>query len=192
MNHTWVVVFGAVFLAGCASTSTSPSRSASADLKNPAGQSVGRAVLTVTSAGVQIVVDVQGLPPGPKGVHIHETGACAPPAFESAGAHLNPDKRQHGAENPLGAHAGDLPNLEVAADGTGRLLVTTQRISLAMDGGPTSVFDADGSAVIVHASRDDLKTDPTGNSGGRIACGIITPTPAATGSDTRPAPRTGY
>ena len=171
--------------------SSSPT-SASADLKNSLGQSVGRAVLTPSSSGVQIVVDVQGLPPGPKGLHVHQTGACAPPGFESAGAHFNPDKRQHGTENPQGAHAGDLPNLVVAADGTGRLVVTTQRISLARDGSPASLFDADGSALVVHAAADDMKTDPTGNSGARIACGVITPMPTATGSDTRPAPRTGY
>jgi superoxide dismutase, Cu-Zn family len=180
-----------VLLAGCASARTSTPSSATADLKNAAGQSVGRAVFTPSGAGVQIVVDVQGLPPGPKGLHIHETGTCTGPAFASAGGHFNPDGRQHGSDNAGGPHAGDLPNLVVAADGSGRLALTTDRVSL-VPGGRTSLFDADGSALVVHAGPDDLKTDPTGNSGGRIACGVITATTAASGSESRPAPRTGY
>jgi Cu-Zn family superoxide dismutase len=190
MRRLFPLAIGVVFLAGCASMSTSAPSSATADLKNATGQSVGRAVLTPSGAGVQIVVDVQGLPPGPKGVHIHETGTCTPPAFTSAGGHFNPDGRQHGSENPQGSHAGDLPNLVVGADGSGRLTVTTDRLSLTS--GRVSVFDADGNALIIHAGPDDLKTDPTGNSGGRIACGVITAVPAAIGSDSRPAPRTGY
>ncbi len=185
-----VSVVGVVFLAGCASAATSTPSSATADLRTATGQSVGRAVFTPSGAGVHIVVDVHGLPPGPKGVHIHETGACTPPAFTSAGGHFNPDGRQHGSENPQGSHAGDLPNLVVAADGSGHLVVTTDRVALGSR--RTSLFDADGSALIVHSGPDDLKTDPTGNSGGRIACGVITATPAASGSDSRPTPRAGY
>ena len=117
--------------------------------------------------------------------------AKVPPAFTSAGGHFNPDNRQHGSENPQGSHAGDLPNLVVGANGAGSLVVTTDRFSLAA-GRPTSLLDADGSALVVHAGPDDLKTDPTGNSGARIACGVVTPVRAATGSDTRPAPRVGY
>jgi superoxide dismutase, Cu-Zn family len=192
MRHTSALVLGTLVLAGCASTSISTPASATADLKDASGRSVGRAVLTPTASGVQIVVDVQGLPPGPKAVHVHETGNCTPPAFTSAGGHFNPDKRQHGTENPQGSHAGDLPNLVVGADGAGRLVVTTDRLSLAGDGRPTSLLDADGSALVVHAGPDDLKTDPTGNSGGRIACGVVTPVKAAAGSNMRPAPPTGY
>ena len=194
MRRPSALVVGALLLAGCASTSTStstPPTSATADLKNASGQSVGRAVLTPTPSGVQIIVDVYGLPPGPKGFHVHETGSCMPPAFTSAGGHFNPDNRQHGSENPQGSHAGDLPNLVVGANGAGSLVVTTDRFSLAA-GRPTSLLDADGSALVVHAGPDDLKTDPTGNSGARIACGVVTPVRAATGSDTRPAPRVGY
>jgi superoxide dismutase, Cu-Zn family len=192
MSRIPALVVGAALLAGCASTGTSSPTSASADLKNAQGESVGRARLTPTGAGVQIVVEVQGLPPGPKAVHIHETGACAPPAFASAGGHVNPERRQHGADNPQGPHAGDLANLVVGADGTGRLVVTTSRVSLARDGGAASLLDPDGSALVVHAGPDDMKTDPTGNSGARIACGVITPAPAAAGPDVRPSPRTGY
>jgi Cu-Zn family superoxide dismutase len=187
-----LLAVGSLVLAGCASASRSTPTSATADLKNPSGQTVGRAVLTPSGAGVQLVVEVQGLPPGPKGLHIHETGACTPPAFTSAGGHFNPDGREHGSDNPQGAHAGDLPNLVIGADGTGRLVVTSARISLATDGRATSLLDRDGSALVVHAAPDDLKTDPTGNSGGRIACGVVTPVREAVGSEARPAPRTGY
>ena len=92
-------------------------------------------------------------------------------SFASAGSHFNPTGRQHGALNAQGPHAGDLPNVTIAADGKGRLESTTELISLV--GGPSSVFDADGSAIVVHAAPDDFKTDPTGNSGARIACGVI-------------------
>jgi Cu-Zn family superoxide dismutase len=187
-----LLALGSLVLAGCASTSRSTPTSATADLKNPSGQTVGRALLTPTAAGVQLVVEVQGLPPGPKALHIHETGACTAPGFTSAGGHFNPDGKQHGSDNPRGAHAGDLPNLVIGSDGTGRLVVNTDRISLATDGRATSLLDADGSALVVHAAPDDLKTDPTGNSGGRIACGVVTPVREAAGADTRPAPRTGY
>jgi Cu-Zn family superoxide dismutase len=171
-----VVILGSFLLAGCASTKSSSSGpSASAELRNTSGQNVGRAVLTTDGAAVRIALTVQGLPTGAKGMHIHEVGKCEAPDFTSAGGHFNPEKRQHGTENPLGPHAGDLPNVIVGADGTGRLDTTTPRISLA-SGAPTSLFDADGSAIVVHAGPDDMKTDPAGNSGGRIACGVIVPT----------------
>src|SRR5439155_692784 len=104
---------------------------------------------------------------GATGVHVHAVGKCDGPDFTSAGPHFNPAGRQHGALNPQGAHAGDLPNIEVGADGKGRLESTTELMSLI--GGTTSVFDADGSAIVVHAAPDDFRTDPTGNSGARIA-----------------------
>ena len=191
MTRAGIVTLGSLLLAGCAQMTSSGATgpSASAELRNAAGQSVGRATLTTAGAGVRVVLDVQGLPPGPKGVHIHEIGKCEPPAFTSAGGHFNPEKRQHGAQNPQGSHAGDLPNVSVAADGTGRLDVTTDRISLA-PGGPTSLFDVDGSALVAHAGPDDMKTDPTGNSGGRIACGVIVPAASSTG--VRPVPSSGY
>jgi Cu-Zn family superoxide dismutase len=192
MSRIPALVVGAALLTGCASAGTSSPTPASANLKNALGQDVGHALFTPTAAGVQIVVEVQGLPPGPKAVHLHETGVCAPPAFASAGGHVNPERRQHGADNPRGPHAGDLPNLVVGADGAGRLVVTTARVSLARSGAPDSLLDGDGSALVVHAGGDDMTTDPTGNSGARIACGVVTPAPAGAGPDVRPAPRTGY
>lgn len=166
-------VSAALVLAGCASM-TQPQttyNTASAEIKNAKGQAVGTASFTEVPGGVRILVEVKGLPPGPKGVHLHEAGKCDPPEFTTAGSHFNPEKKQHGTMNPQGAHAGDLPNIVVDASGSGRLETTTNRITLGA--GTSSLFDADGSAIVVHAAADDFKTDPTGNSGGRIACGVI-------------------
>jgi Cu-Zn family superoxide dismutase len=121
------------------------------------------------------VLEARGVPPGLHGFHIHAVGKCDPPDFSSAGQHFNPTGKQHGALNPAGSHAGDLPNLNVGPDGVGRLETTTEQITLGT--GPTSVWDADGSALVLHAAPDDFKTDPTGNAGARIACGVITKAP---------------
>jgi superoxide dismutase, Cu-Zn family len=146
---------------------------AAAQLTEAGGRVVGRAVFLQEGGGVRILIDVAGLPPGTKAVHIHEKGRCDPPSFESAGGHFNPDKREHGTSNPRGSHAGDLTNITVDDAGRGHLEVTATRVSL--DKGPTFLFDADGSALIVHEGPDDLRTDPDGKSGARVACGIIVP-----------------
>ena len=173
MRHASLILV-ALMVAGCASMQSSDN-AAVADLKNTAGQSVGVAQLTQAGNVVRIVVEARGLPPGPHGVHVHAVGKCDPPDFNSAGGHFNPLNKQHGALNPQGSHAGDLPNLTVAPDGNGRMETTTERLTLGS--GPASVWDADGSALVVHASPDDFKTDPTGNSGGRIACGVLVKPP---------------
>jgi Cu-Zn family superoxide dismutase len=169
-----VIAFGtaALLLAGCAGTRSVADSSARAELRNASGQMVGTASLNQVGSAVRIVLEVRGLPPGPKGLHVHAVGTCDPPEFTTAGPHFNPSGRQHGALNPQGPHAGDLPNVVVGADGRGRLESTTEMVSV--QAGPSSVFDADGSALVVHAAPDDFRTDPTGNSGGRIACGVIT------------------
>jgi len=114
---------------------------------------------------------VKGLPPGTKAVHIHDVGQCTPPSFESAGPHFNPTKAQHGLENRKGPHAGDLPNMTVNDTGQGHLEVTNSRVTLKA--GPTSLFDENGSALVVHEGPDDMRSEPAGNSGARIACGVI-------------------
>ncbi len=145
--------------------------SASAELKNADGEVIGTATFAETESGVTIELEGEGLEPGPHGIHIHETGECDPPDFKSAGAHFNPAGAQHGLENPEGPHAGDLPNLEVEDDGTLDYEATTDRVTLGE--GDNSLFDADGSALVIHADEDDQMTDPTGESGDRIACGTI-------------------
>ena len=146
-----------------------------AELTNTSGQSVGTARFTQAGNVVRILVEAKGLPPGPHGAHVHAVGKCDPPDFNSAGPHFNPTNKQHGALNPQGSHAGDLPNLTVGPDGTGRMETTTEQLSLGS--GPSSVWDADGSALVVHANADDFKTDPTGNSGARVACGVLVKAP---------------
>ena len=173
MTRLILVVPLALALAGCASM-TQPAtthNTATAELKNAGGQPVGTATFTEVPGAVRILVEVKGLPPGEKGVHLHEVGKCEGPQFTSAGSHINPEKKQHGVLNPQGAHSGDLPNITVDGAGNGRMETTTTRVTLG--GGATSLLDADGSAMVIHAAPDDFKTDPTGNSGARIVCGVI-------------------
>ena len=138
-------------------------------LKNAQGADVGTAQLTQKSKGVQLQITAKGLPPGLKGIHIHETGKCDPPDFKSAGAHYNPKQTEHGRLNPKGAHLGDLPNLEIQADGRGDLKFMTAGATLREN----SLRKAGGTAIVIHAGPDDLSSDPAGGSGDRIACGVI-------------------
>jgi Cu-Zn family superoxide dismutase len=161
-----------LLLGGCTTVSLAPlGATATAELRDAGGRIVGQATLTEVSGGVRIVLEASGLPPGPKGVHLHAVGTCEGPGFASAGDHLNPTHKQHGLLNPNGPHAGDLPNLTVGADGKGRLETFTERVSLGP--GTASLFDEDGTALVVHAAPDDFRTDPSGNSGPRIACGVV-------------------
>jgi Cu-Zn family superoxide dismutase len=170
--RAWSLGLASLLLTGCAGLDVAAPSPGRAELRNAPGIVVGTATFTQVGSAVRIVLEVHDLPPGVKGVHVHEVGTCEGPAFTSAGAHFNPHERQHGALNhPRGPHAGDLPNLTVGADGKGRLESTTELLSLGP--GLGSVFDADGSAIIVHAAPDDFRTDPTGNAGARIACGVI-------------------
>jgi superoxide dismutase, Cu-Zn family len=157
--------------AGC-SMSTEPASQATAELKDKDGKAVGVATFRESSGGVTVDVNVKGLTPGLHAVHVHAVGKCEAPAFTSAGGHFNPAQKKHGYKSPEGAHAGDLPNMLVAKDGTGRFESFTDGMTLKP--GATSVFDKDGSALVIHAGVDDNVTDPTGNAGDRAACGIIT------------------
>ena len=145
---------------------------ASAVLKDASGKEVGAATLTVTPSGVLISLDLTAVPPGEHGFHVHTTGKCEPPDFKSAGPHFNPDQTKHGFMTPEGPHAGDLPNLHVPADGKLQVEVLEPNVTWS---GEAPLLDADGSALVIHAGADDYKTDPAGNSGNRIACGVITP-----------------
>ena len=164
----------AAVLAGCASAPTDKAPlSAEAVLKDKDGKQVGVATLIETPEGVRVALTGYRLPPGGHGLHVHAVGRCDPPEFTSAGAHFNPGGKQHGRMNPAGPHAGDLPNLVAAASGEAGLDVTTKAFTLSP--GPNSLLGEKGTALVVHANPDDDKTDPTGNSGGRIACGVIRP-----------------
>ena len=144
---------------------------AGATIKDASGRVVGSAVLLQQGDGVRILLDLKGFTPGVKAVHIHAVGRCEAPNFESAGAHFNPKMAEHGAENPRGPHAGDLPNITVEATGLGHLEVTNRRVSLKP--GADTLLGGRGTSLVVHEGPDDMRTDPAGNSGPRIACGVI-------------------
>ncbi len=149
---------------------------ASAAFSGLGGESYGQVSLVPTEDGGGVVItgDLTGLPPGEHGFHIHETGTCdAASKFESAGGHFNPTAHEHGKENPQGPHAGDFDNITVAADGTASVNITQATAALNTEG----LLDADGSALMIHADPDDYSTDPSGNSGDRIACAVIAPQP---------------
>ena len=144
---------------------------AQATLKDPDGKEVGHATLFGTTGGVLISLNLTAVPAGERAFHIHAVGKCEPPKFESAGPHFNPEEHQHGMMNPKGPHAGDMPNLHVPESGAVQIEVLNSTVALT----EASLLDTDGSAIVIHASADDYKTDPAGNAGDRIACGVITP-----------------
>lgn len=140
---------------------------ATAMLHTASGADAGRATATEVAGGLRFSLDVKGLPPGTHGAHVHTIGACDAPDFTTAGGHWNPTGMKHGSMNPKGPHEGDLPNLIVGTDGRGTIGMTVPGATMA------GLLDTDGSAIVVHAGADDLMTDPSGNSGGRIACGVF-------------------
>lgn len=143
---------------------------ARAMVRTASGASLGELTFTQTGTGVRITGTLVGLSPGAHGFHLHQVGRCEPAEFTSAGGHLNPAGRRHGLESPSGPHAGDMPNIMSDASGRAVVDVTTDRVTLDPGG---SLFDVDGTAIVVHAAPDDQRTDPAGSAGARVGCGVI-------------------
>lgn len=161
----------AALLTACTTVGRIPaSRLATVDLRSAAGTPAGTAILTAAGDRVTIAVTASGLPEGVHGVHLHTIGSCDAPAFATAGGHLNPAGHQHGTSNPAGSHLGDLPNLVVGKNGVGTLTADLRASRAEVE---AALFDADGTALVIHAGPDDYRTDPSGNSGSRIACGVL-------------------
>jgi Cu-Zn family superoxide dismutase len=149
----------------------SAAQSARADIVNAQGQKIGTATIRQADGGIRIDVQVSQLPPGTHGIHVHTVGKCEGPAFTSAGGHLNPTSKKHGKDNPEGPHAGDLLNIQVQASGDSKASLLDPNVTLG--DGPNSLFHEGGTSIVIHEKTDDYKTDPAGNSGARIACGVI-------------------
>jgi len=166
-----VLALSSVAYAGGATKAKPKTAPVKVDLADGTGKAIGTATLTASSKGVSIKLDVHDLTPGSHAIHIHATPKCDGPDFKSAGGHFNPDNKKHGMKSPDGAHAGDMPNFTVGKDGKSKATVVAPGVTLGDDA--HSVFSGEGTALVIHAKADDMKTDPAGNAGDRIACGVI-------------------
>jgi Cu-Zn family superoxide dismutase len=168
-----ILLSSACAAAPSSSGSAAPASAPTAHAKLVAGDGAARGEVVVTQAtdGLHVLVRAQGLTPGMHAVHIHTTGSCTPPDFTSAGGHWNPTGHKHGKDNPAGMHMGDMPNMIAGTDGSGEMEYVVAGGTIS--GGPTPLLDADGAAIVIHAQADDNKSDPAGNAGGRVACGVL-------------------
>ena len=166
------ILKAAVFSTAVLSFSVIASSQTKVELKDAQGKSVGTATIKPAKTGVQIALNLHDLPAGQHAIHIHQNAKCEAPDFKSAGGHFNPDSKHHGTENPDGHHAGDMQNITVPEKGKLKTTITNADVNLKDDS--HSVFSNGGTALVIHAKADDMKTDPAGNAGDRIACGTIT------------------
>ncbi len=177
MNRQKLITVSAAFAAALAlavaalgEDKPSPEQKAYATLKDANGKEVGRAIFTATPSGALLDLTLTAAQPGVHALHIHAVGKCEGPDFKSAGPDFNPDRTKHGIMNPEGPHAGDLPNIHVPADGKLEVEVLNPVVTISQE---AALLDTDGSSIVIHANADDYQTDPEGNAGAGIACGVI-------------------
>ena len=168
-----MAAFSVCIVSGSAQTKAAKKKTV--ELKDAKGNDVGTATIVSKGPGVEVKLDLKDLPPGVHAVHFHQKAMCDAPDFKSAGGHFNPTSKQHGFDNPQGHHAGDMMNSTVKENGTAKATVKDEEVVLGTGSEPNSLLSNGGSSIMVHAKADDYKTDPSGNSGDRIACGAITP-----------------
>src|SRR5271165_3209817 len=178
LARSLAIVFGLVVLTIPAfskdSSTAMPIKKTTVALKDAKGNSVGSATIKSSGKGVEVKLDVKNLPPGVHALHFHQNAKCDPPDFKSADPHFNPDKKQHGFLNPNGHHNGDMANFTVEPKGTAKVTIKNADVVLGMGSETNSLFANGGTSLMIHAGPDDMKTDPAGNAGDRIACGVIT------------------